>query len=39
MMREAPALAKIMPALCACYIYVAGRLPTVVRRHVKARRS
>ena len=31
MSREAPALANLLPALCACYIFLVGHAPTVVR--------
>ena len=31
MARDTPALADLLPALCACYVYVVGHAPTVAR--------
>ncbi|MBV8108755.1 MAG: YjbE family putative metal transport protein [Hyphomicrobiales bacterium] len=36
MARETPALANLLPALCACYVYVVGHGPTVVRCRAEA---
>ena len=39
MARETPALANLLPALCACYVYVVGHGATVIRCRAEAQGS